>query len=182
MLCTARKTIFSFSKFFERWSFQKNRTGIWSFLHYQERWFFFPENMILFFRHKTKDDLSQKKIWKYDIFFKCSEKIVFPKNWRLNMIFFVISGKMVFFFSRKYIFPLGGKWKKMIFIKKRVEIWYFLYICVGVRDVALPLWLKNEDAPKKYTSSVKGVISDDIDPRFILDSSYFCWNTTFIDA
>ena len=87
-----------------------------------------------------------------------------------------------FFFSRKYIFSLGGKWKKMIFIKKRVEIWYFLYICVGVRDVALPPWLKNEDAPKKYTSSVKGVISDDIHPRFILDSSYFCWNTTFIDA
>ena len=92
-----------------------------------------------------------------------------------------------FFFSRKYIFSLAGKWKKMIFIKKRVEIWYFLYICVGVRDVALPPWLKNEDAPKKYTSSVKGVISDitekdDIHPRFILDSSYFCWNTTFIDA
>ena len=91
--------------------------------------FLFPENMILFFRHKRKDDLSQKNTWKYDIFFKCSEKMVFPKDSRLNMIFFVISGKMVFHFSRKYdIFSLGGKWKKMIFIKKRVEIWHFLYI------------------------------------------------------
>ena len=72
--------------------------------------FLFPENMILFFRHKRKDDLSQKNTWKYDIFFKCSEKMVFPKNSRLNMIFFVISGKMVFLFSRKYdIFSLGGK-------------------------------------------------------------------------
>ena len=91
--------------------------------------FLFPENMILFFRHKMKDDLSQKNIWKYDIFFKWSEKMVFPKNSCLNMIFFVMSGKMVFLFSWKYdIFSLSGKWKKMIFIKKRVEIWHFLYI------------------------------------------------------
>ena len=69
------------------------------------------------------------------------------------MIFFVISGKMVFLFSRKYdIFSLGGKWKKMIFIKKRVEI-YFLYIRVGVTGVKLPSWQKNKDdrASKKYT-------------------------------
>ena len=83
----------------------------------------FPENMILFTRQKRKDDLSLKNTWKYDIYFKCSEKMVFPKNSRLNMIFFVISGKMVFLFSRKYgIFSLGGKWKKMIFIKKSVGI------------------------------------------------------------
>ena len=68
------------------------------------------------------------------------------------MIFFVISGKMVFLFSRKYdIFSLGGKWKKMIFVKQRVEIWNFLYICVGVTGVALPSCQKNKDAPKKYT-------------------------------
>ena len=89
--------------------------------------FLFPEYMILFFRHKRKDDISQKNTWKYDSFFKCFEKVVFPKNSHLNMIFFVISGKIVFLFSRKYdIFYLGGKSKKMIFIKKRVEIWCFL--------------------------------------------------------
>ena len=72
--------------------------------------FLFPENMILFFRHKGKDDLSQKNTWKYDIFFKYSEKMVFPRNSHLNTIFFVISRKMVFLFSRKYdIFSLGGK-------------------------------------------------------------------------
>ena len=58
--------------------------------------FLFPENMVLFFRRKMKDGLSQKNTWKYDIFFKCPEKIVFPKN----MIFLVLSGKIVFF-SRK---------------------------------------------------------------------------------
>ena len=38
--------------------------------------FLFPENMILFFRHKREYDLSKKNNWKYDIFFKCSEKMV----------------------------------------------------------------------------------------------------------
>ena len=71
--------------------------------------FLFPENVILFFRHKRKDDLSQKNIWKH-IFFKCSEKMVFARNSHLSVVFFVISGKMVFLFSRKYdIFSLGGK-------------------------------------------------------------------------
>ena len=50
--------------------------------------FLFPEDMILFFRRKMKDDLSEKITWKY-IFFKCSEKIVFPKKSHWNMIFLV---------------------------------------------------------------------------------------------
>ena len=63
--------------------------------------------MILFFRQKRKDDISQKNTCKYDIFFKCSGKMVFPGNLHLNMIFFVITGKMVFIFPRKYdISPL----------------------------------------------------------------------------
>ena len=66
--------------------------------------FLFPENIILFFRRKMKDDLSQKNTWKYDIFFKCPEKMVFPKKSRLNMIFLVLSGKMVFFFRKIYFF------------------------------------------------------------------------------
>ena len=146
--------------------------------------FLFPENMILFFRHKRKDDLSQKNTWKYDIFFKCSERMVFPKVSRLNMIFFVISGKIVFRFYRKYIFSSGGKWKKMIFITKLVEIWYFLYICVGVTGMTLPSWQKTK-IPRKNTPEVdisSITEKNDIHPRFIFDSSYFCWNTTFIDT
>ena len=51
------------------------------------------------------------------------------------------------------------------------------------RDIAL--LAKKTKMPRKNTP--KGVISDitekdDIHPRFILDSSYFCWNTTFIDT
>ena len=110
--------------------------------------------------------------------------MVFPKNSRLNMFFFVISGKMVFLFSRKYIFSLGGKWKKMIFIKKRVEIWHFLYKYLGVTGMTLPSWQKTK-MPRKNTPEVdiSGITEkDDIHPRLILDSSYFCWNTTFMDT
>ena len=65
--------------------------------------FLFPKIMILFFRRKMKDDISQKNTWKYDIFFKCPEKIVFPKNLHWNMIFFLLSGKMVFFSGKNII-------------------------------------------------------------------------------
>ena len=108
---TARKTIFSFSKCFEKIVFPNKLHWNMIFLVLPGKMIFlFPENMILLFRHERKNDLSQKNTRKYDIFFKCSEKMVFPKNSRLNMIFFVISGKMVFLFSRKYdIFSLGGK-------------------------------------------------------------------------
>ena len=83
---TARKTIFSFSKCSEKMVF--HRTGIWHESHWDmillvpsgKMIFFFPENMILFYRRKMKDDLSQENTWKYDIFFKCSEKIAFPKK------------------------------------------------------------------------------------------------------
>ena len=80
------------------------------------------------------------------------KKMVFPKNWQLNMIFFVISGNMVFLFPRKYdISSLDGKWK-MILDQKYMEVWYFLYICINVTNMMLPFCQKNKDnlAPKKY--------------------------------
>ena len=63
------KPYFLFADVLKRWSFQKNCAGIWSFLYYRERWYFF-----------------------------------FPKIWS---------------------YTLDGKWK-MIFLKKYMEIWYFL--------------------------------------------------------
>ena len=65
--------------------------------------FLFPENIILFFRLKRKDDFFQKNTWKYDAFLKCSGKIVFPKKSHWNMIFFVISRNMVLHLSRKCV-------------------------------------------------------------------------------
>ena len=77
--------------------------------------FLFLENMILFFRRKSKDHLSQKKkkkkksAWKYYISFKCPERIVFPKKLHWNMIFLVLSGKTIFFSGKYDIFSLNGK-------------------------------------------------------------------------
>ena len=65
--------------------------------------FLFPENISLFCRRKMKDDLSQKNTWKYDLFRKCSEKMVFPKKLHWNMIFLVLSRKMIFPFPKNII-------------------------------------------------------------------------------
>ena len=81
---TARKTIFSFSRRPEKMVFPKKLRWNMIFLVLWEKMiFFFPENMILQPRRKMEDDLSQKKnTRKYNIFFKLSEKIVFPKRTR----------------------------------------------------------------------------------------------------
>ena len=86
--------IFS-SNVLKRWSFQKNCTGIWSFLYHEERWhFFFPKIWYFFYGRKMKDDLSQKihgnmmfsvymyKCYKYDITLlqKKSKMIFSQKN------------------------------------------------------------------------------------------------------
>ena len=56
-----------------------------------------------------KDDISQKNAWKYDVFVKCSGKMVFPKKSHWNMIFRRLSRKMVFFLPENMIFVL---WKE----------------------------------------------------------------------
>ena len=73
--------------------------------------FLFPENMILPGTQKLKDDFSRKNTWKYDNFFKCSEKMVFWKRLLRNMIFLVLTGKMVFFPTRTWNFFSGWKMK-----------------------------------------------------------------------
>ena len=52
---------------------------------------------------------------------------------------------MVFRFSiRDYIFSLGEKWMKIIFINKRMKIWYFLHTRVYVTNMTLFSWKKKE--------------------------------------
>ena len=71
--------------------------------------FFFHENMILHLRRKMKDDLSQKNTWKYDIFLKLFEKMVFSKRAALGLDLYCIIWKDGIFFPENLIFfPLGG--------------------------------------------------------------------------
>ena len=125
-----KKSYFAFPNVLKNDLSDKNRTGIWSFFCYQERWhFLFPKIWSYSLDRKWKIIFFKKNTWKYDIFFKYSEKMVFLKMSHWNMIFFVLSAKMGVFFTQKYDnFYLDGKWK-MIFFKKYMEIWHFLYIC-----------------------------------------------------
>ena len=91
--------------------------------------FVFPENMILFIRRKIKDDLFQIYTWKYYIFFKCSEKMVFPKKMHWNMIFLVLSGKIVFFPLKTYFF-FGRKLKDDLSQEIHKNMIFSVYMCI----------------------------------------------------
>ena len=66
------------------------------------------------------DDLSQKNTWEYDILFKCSEKMVFPKKSHCNMIFVVVlPGKVIFLFPENMILFFRRKMKDDLSQKKK---------------------------------------------------------------
>ena len=64
LIYTARKTIFYFSKCFEKMIFPKKLHWYMIFLVLSGKVFLFPRNMILSFRRKRKYDLCQKNTWK----------------------------------------------------------------------------------------------------------------------
>ena len=85
---------------------------IWFSLYYQERWFFFPENMILAPDGKWKMVFLKKidRNQKYDIFFKCFEKMLFSKRIAPGYDLSCTIWKGGVFFSQKLgIFSLDGK-------------------------------------------------------------------------
>ena len=89
---TARKTIFSFSKCSEKMIFPKQSHWNMIFLVSSGNMIFlFPKNLILLFRRKMKDDLSQKNTWKYD---KYNSSNV-PKRWSFKKL----HSKMIFLIS-----------------------------------------------------------------------------------
>ena len=140
-----RKPYFLFPDVLKWWSFQKNCAGIWFFLYFRERWYFFSTKIWSY-------PLCGK--WKMIILKKIHEDIFssnVPRRWsfqeelRRDTIFLALSGKMAFFSRKRDISSLVGKWE-MIFLKKYVEIWYFLW-----RDARPPLPNKNQ----KWSCPVK---------------------------
>ena len=54
-----------------------------------------------------KDDLSQKNTWKYDIFFKYSEKMVFPKTEKIALgydLSYIMRKDDIFFLENMILF------------------------------------------------------------------------------
>ena len=110
--------------------FPKNCSGIWSFLYFSERWFFFfPKIWSYPLDGKWKMTFLKKIHGKMMFSSKRSEKMVFSKKLHRNMIFLVLSGKV-------------GKWK-MIFLKKYAEVRHFLYIQTW-HHASLPKKKKNQ--------------------------------------
>ena len=135
IITTARKTVFSFSRRPEKMIFPKKLRWNMIFLVLSGNIMFpFPKNMILYLRWKMKDDLSQKNTPKYDIFFELSEKMVFSKRATPGHYLSSIIWKDGFFSRKHDFFSLDRKWE-MTFLKKYMEIWYFLCTRTGVTNV-----------------------------------------------
>ena len=117
------KPFFFFLNILKRRSFQKYCAGIWSFLHYRERWyFFFPKIWSYTLDGKWKM-IFLKKIHGNMIFSSnFLKRWSFQKGPRRHMIFLVLSGKMVFFSRKHDLFSLGRKWKT-VFLRKYMETW-----------------------------------------------------------
>ena len=122
------KSYFLFPNILKRRSFQKNYAGIWSFLYYQKRWYFFFTKLSSYsLDAKWKMIFLKKHTWKY-IFFRRSEKTVFSKNSHWNMIFLVVlSGKMIFLFPENMFWFFRRKMKGDLSQKTYMEI-YFLQV------------------------------------------------------
>ena len=64
-----------------RWSFQKNCTGIWFFLYHEGRWHFFFPKIWFFLRTENEKWYFSKNNWKYDVFCMLLKLVfLFPTN------------------------------------------------------------------------------------------------------
>ena len=107
------KPYFLFPDVLKRWSFQKNRAGIWSFSLVLSTKMIFPflENMILPPDGKHKM-IFLKKIHENMIFSSnVLKRWSFQKGSRWDMIFLVLSGNVVLFSQKHGILSLDGKWE-----------------------------------------------------------------------
>ena len=139
------KPCFLFQDVLKRWSFQKNCTGIWSFLYYWERWYFFFPNIWSY-------TLDGK--WKMIFLKKIHENIIFSSNflkiWSFqkgpprHIIFFVLSGKMVFFFPKTWYFFPGQKVRDGLSLKIHGNMRFSVYTYGCYKRGTTPLCQKNQ--------------------------------------
>ena len=116
------KPYFLFPDVLKRWSFQKNCAGIWSFLYYRERWyFFFPKIWSYTLDGKWKMIFLKKytEIW---YFLQTFWKDGLSRRGRTGTWSFLHYLER-WYFSRKHdLFSLGRKWKTTL-PRKYMETW-----------------------------------------------------------
>ena len=128
------KPYFLFPDILKRWSFQKNCAGIWSFLYYQERWyFFFPKIWSYTLGGKWKMIFLKKhtEIW---YFLQAFWKDGISKRGRAGTSFLVLLERWYFFPKNMIFFPWawserrsfsGNTWKHDASPnKEKQETWY----------------------------------------------------------
>ena len=116
------KPYFLFPDILKRWSFQKNCAGIWSFLYYQERWyFFFPKIWSYTLGGKWKMIFLKKhtEIW---YFLQAFWKDGISKRGRAGTSFLVLLERWYFFPKKHDLFSLGMK-RKTVLLRKYMETW-----------------------------------------------------------
>ena len=90
-------------KVFKRWSFETNRAGIWSFLYYRDKWyFFFPK---IWSCHRRKMIFLKKIHGDTIVSSNVLKRWSFQKGSRWDMIFLVLSWKTVFYPKNMIFFP-----------------------------------------------------------------------------
>ena len=157
---TARKTIFSFSRRPEKMVFpKKSRWNMIFLVLLGKIMFLFLENMILTLGGKWKM-IFFKKIQGNMIFSSGPPKRrSFQERPRRDMIFFVLSGKMVFFSRKHDIFSWAGN-QRQLFSRNTWK--YFLCTRVGVTGlVSRPPAKKNQGWP--YPAKIHLKVIDVLD-------------------
>ena len=122
---TARKAIFPISRRPEKMAFPKKLRWNIIFFKLSGKLRFFPKKYDLTPGWKMKDDLSKKnrEIW----YFLGMFWYYFQRGSRWDIIFLVLSGKLVFFSWKHDIFFTQTEIREMTFLKKYTETWYFLF-------------------------------------------------------
>ena len=145
---------FLFPDLLKRWYFWKNRAGIWSFLYYRGRWYFFFPKIWSYTQTENERWLSQKKIKKNTrkyIFFKCPEKMVFSKRTAPGYDFSCTFGKGGIFPPKKWYFFPGRKTRergRRPSSRNTRKHGIFYLIC---SMPPLPKKIKDDPIPQKYT-------------------------------
>ena len=104
--------MFSFSRCPEKMVIPKKSHRNTIFLVLSGKMMFFPPKISFYsLGEKWKMIFVEKNTWKYDIFFRCSEKMVFSKKLYWNMIFLVSPGKLAFFLPKTWYYSFGRKMK-----------------------------------------------------------------------
>ena len=115
--------------------------------------FLFPENIILLFRTENERWSFSKKYMGIWYFLQMPRKDALSKKIRWNMMFLVLSGKMVFFFRKIWYFFIGRKMKDDLSQEIHGNMIFFVYMYKCYKyDITLMQKKINDDLlPKKYT-------------------------------